>query len=460
MARSSSLVATLTLIAACAAPGLTTRQAVPSSTTRWSAVSLDTEVRRLTTDRRSTDALWPGFDPRRIPLAVYDGERTYLFRHPTPPTEFTMLVGADSGTGVMPGRHATITANSSVELGGVQTATVILPAKSESGTLSELAALAIHEAFHVYQRARHPGWIANEADLFTYPTDSVALLVRRRLETAALRRALDAPDAVGAQCQAREALALRRQRYAGMDSAFAAYERGTELNEGLATYVEQRSLGRVTKELPAADFPPASIRQRAYATGPALARLLDRLAPDWRVMFETNDRVTLDEALASAIGAGDTCTTGAAALEAATAKARTDIAAHKSDHERMRTSFEQRAGWRLTVETSGGEPLWPQGFDPLNVERVGPVQVLHGRFVALGNSLGKLEVLDASALTTGAGPHPLFQGVNRVLLTGLAKPELVEADGAVRLTAPGVTLDFRKARVVREGESIRVCVGC
>jgi len=33
-------------------------------------------------------SFWPGFDPLAVPLALYDGQATWLFRHPHPPPEF------------------------------------------------------------------------------------------------------------------------------------------------------------------------------------------------------------------------------------------------------------------------------------------------------------------------------------------------------------------------------------
>lgn len=48
------------------------------------AISVNREVERISGEI----TLWPGFDPRSFPLAVFDGERTYLFRHPAPPPEF------------------------------------------------------------------------------------------------------------------------------------------------------------------------------------------------------------------------------------------------------------------------------------------------------------------------------------------------------------------------------------
>ena len=38
-----------------------------------------------TFDRFSKMELWPGFDATMYPIAVFDGQRTLLFRHPDPP---------------------------------------------------------------------------------------------------------------------------------------------------------------------------------------------------------------------------------------------------------------------------------------------------------------------------------------------------------------------------------------
>lgn len=423
------------------------------------AVALEQEVERLAAPNAEREALWPGFDPLAIPLAVYDGERTFLFRHPAPPQGFTPVTGAVPGTYAWKGRHEAVTANTNSEIGGVPTATLIVDRAEPGRSLLNLAAVAIHEGFHVYQRARHPGWIGNEADLFVYPTDSTDLLALRRLETEALRRALATDDMVGAACWARRALAFRGERYARMDSAFAAYERGTELNEGLATYVEMRAAGRRGVDLPQAEFGPAEVRRRAYTTGPALALLLDRFKPGWPAAFEANDHQTLDEALTVALGAGNACTFDDSAVAGAEQQARTDVAALARERERRLIAFKGKPGWRLVVEAGGGEPLWPQGFDPLNVERVGAGRVLHTRYLRLGNAAGRLEVLNAEALTDGAGPHPLFQGVRRVELTGLLKPEVSEAEGKVSVRAAGLTLEFKGAGVTRSGEVITVRVG-
>ena len=57
-----------------------------------------------TLDRFAETPLWPGFEPSEYPLAIYDGERTLLLRHPSPPEEFTPLEGHE-GVRAVAGRH-------------------------------------------------------------------------------------------------------------------------------------------------------------------------------------------------------------------------------------------------------------------------------------------------------------------------------------------------------------------
>src|SRR4051812_3034148 len=132
--------------------------------------------------------LWPGFAPLETPVAVFDGTRTYLFRHPSPPAGYVAVSGRRDVV-ARDGRDSAVTANSSATLGGVPTATVMLGGRSDP---RELAALTVHELFHVFQRERHPSWQANEADLFTYPVEDSTALALRREETDALARAVGA----------------------------------------------------------------------------------------------------------------------------------------------------------------------------------------------------------------------------------------------------------------------------
>lgn len=417
------------------------------------------EVERLANRQR----LWPGFDPMAVPLAIYDGDRTYLFRHPKPPDEFAAQPGSEPAAFVYQGRHRAMTANSSAEIGGVLTATLMADRAPSGVSPTELAAVAIHEAFHVYQRKQHPRWTANEGDLFVYPINDARLLTLRRLETEALRRALAAPDRTGAICWARQALAFRHERFEGMSPAFGNYERQTELNEGLAAYVQLRVAGQTTVMVPAEEFAAAAVRQRAYAIGPALALILDRVRPDWPSVMEADEQLSLDGMLASVVGSerSDSCSFTASETANIERIARENVAMLAAEQAERRKAFDGRPGWSIVVQSAEGQPLWPQGFDPLNIGRV-EGGLLHTRFLRLGNDAGQLEAIDSQsididALTEGIGPHPLFNGVRRTVIAGLvAKPE-IKLDGRHAVVqATGFAADFENVDVRESGTQVLI----
>lgn len=352
--------------------------------------------------------VWPGLDLERIPVAIYDGQRTILRQHPSPPKEFVVR----GGVYAFDGRHPAVTGNSSVAIGGVETATVI--------ARNPTPGLIAHERFHVHQRTKHPAWSANEADLFVYPLDDADALALQQREFAALQAAL-----TGNACAARLALALRRERFAKIGEAAAKYERGTELNEGLATYIQHR-----VDRTPVVLKPVASeaVRDRLYLTGLAWATLLDRYDPRWRETLEHGDPRSLDELLAAAIEPATTAVD--------------DVRAIRARREERKRAYLDAPGFTVTITAE--QPFFPERFDPLNVHVVGDGQVLHTRFLRLGGPGGTIEILDRSVLTEAAGAHPLFNGVKRIVLTGFAtRPQL--EDG--RLKADGVSAILNGVKV-------------
>jgi hypothetical protein len=410
-------------------------------------VAVDAPAILQEADRLAALDLWPGFDARAIPVALFDGERTWLYGHPAPPAEYQP--GGRAGMLVRSGRDTLVWANSSVMMNGVRAATV-MPGAGGAG-LAERAAVVIHERFHVYQIARHPHWEANEVDLFTYPVADGDLLSLRRQESAALRRALDAGDRGQVACWSRAALDARRRRFSRLPPAASNYERRSEWREGLANYVQARSLGFPGGELPAAEFRPDEVRQRTYATGVVLGRLLDRLDPSWRELMERRDSVTLDSALGLAVAAapGAVCSFPAGELAALERTAHADAGALRAGLAAAREAFLARPGLTVVI-TAGAEPLWPQGFDPLNVRVVSPSEVLHTRFVRLGNRSGSIEVLGDSALTVAAGEHPMFNGVRSITLTGLPAGLAVTAAGdSVAVHHARLRASFRGAALER-----------
>jgi hypothetical protein len=424
------------------------------------------EVDRIAAAR----SLWPNFDPRRVPVEIYNGETTLLFQHPAPPPEFISL-SSRQGVWAFPGRHETVTANAPAKLNNVLTATVMLnPGSGES--LSERAALVIHEMFHVFQRERHPKWSGDELELFVYPFDDAELLALRRVESESLRRADTARKLTDARCWVRLALQTRRERFARLTKGAATYERATELNEGLARYVEARAAEKHTANLPADEYAVADLRTRAYATGHALALLLERFAPSWTTRLEAGETSSLDELLAAALSqessptnnnASPAAVSASCALpqsfaESARRRATVDVASLNERRTTMRREFDAQAGWKIIITADAAAPLWPQGFDPLNVLRLGQNGVLHTRYLKLGNAAGAIEILDRRSLTEGAGAeHPLFNGVRRLTLAGIAdEPATQESEGKTTITAANIKGEFRGARLERAGQTLNI----
>jgi hypothetical protein len=409
-------------------------------------------------DRIASRPLWPNFDPRRFPVEIYDGRDTYLFRHPSPPPEFKEVAGR-AGVRVFPGRHESVRANTNIKLGGVGVATaVITPDKKLPARRS--AALLVHEAFHVFQAERHPKWGGNEVELFVYPLEDAGQLSLRRAETEALRRAGASRSKKDAACWARAAVAARRARFRLLPEGSVGYERGTELNEGLARYVEARAEGVKGDDLPASDYAADDVRLRSYATGRALGLLLDRFDPEWKRRLEQSDARPLDELLEAALATAKpapACALPREFQEASLARARQDVEDLRARKSELRREFLARPGWTLLVVAGTGAPLWPQNFDPWNVRTLGRGEVLHTRWIKVGNSSGTVEVLDRASLTEGLGPHPLFNGVARITVAGLsAEPDVREQGDTTTLKAEGLTATLKGARVERSGQTITV----
>jgi hypothetical protein len=416
------------------------------------AMAVMAEFDRITAGSR----LWPGFEPQRIPVEIYDGRQTWLFRHPHPPEGFKELP-EHKGVFVSPGRHASARANTGVQVGGVDTATVTL--NSSNASLREQAAQIVHECFHVFQRERHPKWSANEADLFLYPVDNPGLLLRRREESESLRRALLARDSNESMCWIAEAVRVRDLRFAALPANDVAYERMSELNEGLANYVEVLAAGKKGSfNLPALEFVPEAVRQRSYRSGTALALLLDRIAPGWQAQLDAGAAGSLDQLLSTKVYfASAPCQFSDPEEAALLSRARADISAFKQRRRRERDTFLAAKGWQLTIKVDPQYPLLAKDFDPLNFVNFGDGEVLHTRWIKLSNDDGTVEVLDQKALTQSAGTHPLFNGVREVTITGLPKePVIRQSSGSVQVTAEGVHADFRHAMVHLAGQRIMV----
>ena len=397
---------------------------------------------------------WPGFDPLAIPLALYDDANTYLIRHPAPPKSFRRMRGT-RGVWVADTLFAGMRANTDVELEGTRTAVVGLGGGRPDPVAT--AAVLMHEAFHAYQTQTRPEWTANEADVFDYPFRSARLLEMRRLESGALRRAVSAPDSVREMCWAREFLRVRRERFRGLPGTAVAYERASELREGLARYIERRVTGE-EPAIPADGYLPEAVRERTYETGSAIAVLLDRMAPGWKTaLMDAGETASLDGALDAAIGdvAVRDCRAGPDEAARTRGLARSDSADLVERDARALAEFERAPGWRVEIQ-SGEERLQAGRFDPLNIRLLGDRRVLHTRWITVSNGRVEAEVVDRTALTRGAPGHPLFAGLEYLSVTGLREP-VVEARGdTISIAGDGLTVRAVGATLERDGQTIRI----
>jgi hypothetical protein len=454
------LIVAVAVTSACVAPSAPTSTPEPSAMPQVrTGAATDPMAVEAEFESMAQRPLWPGFEPVRLPRAIHDGRDTLLFGHPAPPAGFHALAG-EAAVHRFAGRHPAVTANSSADIGGVRTATLLMQ-DGERRSAAALGAVLIHEAFHIFPAARHPTWGANEVELFSYPVEDETVLRHLDLEERALRLALEAAGAEAARCWTGVALKERRDRFARLTAGAIAYERGNELKEGLARYVQDRAAGL---EAEVEELAPEKIRDRAYAVGGAMAALLDRFDAEWKSTLEAERVGSLDELLAATtarppVGGAPRCGFSAAQVAAAAGRARSSAAAVQRERASARSAFEGAAGWRLTITAGSRELLWPQSFDPMNVRRVGPAEILHGRFLKLGNGAGTAEILGHASLTRGAGKHPLFDGVRMLTVTGLStEPVLVEREGVVTLEQDGIALKLRGARVERRAGRREVLV--
>src|SRR5205809_5723473 len=146
---------TLGLLLVCAG----SRKLVAQQVMAPDAIAIVAEADHIATAR----SLWPDYAPTTTPVAIYDGVHTLLFRHPNPPEGFRPLIGHE-GIFVYDGLFASVRANTSVDLGGTLTATVMLEANANV-SVGRGAALLLHEEFHHFQRQQHKDWAANEGAL-------------------------------------------------------------------------------------------------------------------------------------------------------------------------------------------------------------------------------------------------------------------------------------------------------
>ncbi|RYG34507.1 hypothetical protein EON81_15340 [bacterium] len=305
--------------------------------------------------------VWPGWDARKTPILIYfPGRQDVLINHPNPPAGFRRYTGPiRSPIGAIYVRDGSTTfdmdgQNTSTKIGGVETLVIADTlstrrqwVKGLAGAVTEDAEKAdatiekslfanpfdtmtmfAHEAFHVHQRNAAPEKHPDEMSLVEYPSLSVTNNVGNALEADRLVAALSSKTTGEVRKEALRWLAVRKARRAVLPASSVAYEDATEFSEGLAKYVEYRSLQLWEGKRPASEmwlvqgfrgygnlaaererlvrrmkgymdgssgvnndlYGASPVRFRLYYSGMAVAALLDRLGAKW------HDRIFRKEA--------------------------------------------------------------------------------------------------------------------------------------------------------------------
>lgn len=428
-----------------------------------------TYIRAL--DDAASRGVWPGFNPAGIPVALFDGENTILLRHPSPPPEFSPVPGRP-GVLLAPGRYPAVVGNSTRDIGGVRTATVIAtPEQSVERTMLAV----VEEVFHVFWLGRHPAFRPDELARYAYPVEDAGNLRRLLAEDEALARALDAASTEEAARWSAAALSIRGERVPALTDEVRAFETALEMMEGTANYVARVAVGEPaakTAERLRNHRPAEGIRWRFYDTGAALCLLLDRLSPGWQERTERQPDLTTVELVEAAVRARAVEPAAFSTSDASTLLARSeaDVADLSSRRRLLRTELLERQGARVTVELEdGAEPFRVQRFDPINLMVLDAGDIAHANFVTLAAPQGTVELNNPGfvrggfggtvGLTIPAGSHPLRQGVRRITIVGIAgAPQVGREEGTVTVEAPGVRIRLRGAEARAEGDLLRISV--
>lgn len=414
---------------------------------------------------------WPGFRLTDWPVAVFDGTETLLVRHPSPPAEFRPLPGWPA-VRAYPGRYPGVAGNSSVEISGARTATVVTAA----GRANESSRLAyVEEVFHVFWLGRHADFRPNEMARYSYPVKDPQNLERLLAEDEALARALEAEDASSAAAWGAAALRLRHQRARLLTADDRAFETGLEMMEGIANYVARSVVGlkpcetarRLRDERQA-----EQIRWRYYDSGAAICLLLDRLEPGWKARIDGEPGQTTLALLEVAVSRNGARPASFSPAETAgfENRAATAIAELTSRQGRLRTELGGREGFRVVVEVAkGADPFRVRRFDPINLLVLDGGEVVHPRNITLSGPAGTVEITNPAyargsfaglvALSAAAGRHPLADGVRALTVVGLTGVPKVEREGgALLVEAEGIRIALRHADVRVDGETLRITV--
>lgn len=424
------------------------------------------------------ERIWPGFRPDTIPVSYVVPAHGILLCgwRGALPTGFTALGG---GAGVAAWAAVTdrAAASTNADLAGRAVAQVVV---SATASPADLLFLSAHEAFHVFERSRRRsgrrfGGGENAFLVTRYPLFNSQNEAGFALEARLLAAALEARTDSAARALAWEFLAARASRQRVLGAEFTEFETMAELNEGLAEYAGYRTrgdTGLLTRLDSVTTQTSISLRLRFYVTGPALARLLDRLAGErWKPELEAAGRTIQDElALASGYADREVMLQAAARRRfdwpALQRRASATIAALRALRQAQVDSVLAAPGLVLVIDAAAVGGLGMCGIDPQNLLQVGNGILLHRRWVrpCAGRALEAEFTTPAVEDDSAASVRAVIGGEGEVKWTSGETP-LSVPDGArladvadLGIRSVVATVRVPHASIAREGRTVTVKV--
>jgi hypothetical protein len=263
----------------------------------------------------STRTLWPQWDFARTPLVLHSQEVSYIVGHPTPPKGYVELDPVAERRVHMGPTLPEMAANTAREIAGTISALVGF-SKEPVSNKDEFARLILHECFHAHQlealsAVGFPDFRAMQIYPENDPENNAMSIVENRILCSALKADLESPSRAKTLAAAFLTVRLARHKHlakAGLGEV-CLYEERSEFNEGTPTYVEVKAGKPVTELIDTLSQCNAAGKwaayRRFYATGAAMALLLDILAPDWHRRL-AEGKHTLQSLLAEALRPSDT----------------------------------------------------------------------------------------------------------------------------------------------------------
>lgn len=342
-------------------------------------------------------------------------------------------------------------------------------------SLEENLSINFHEAFHAFQsdpKRKGKKWGAENAMLiFEYQESSARNNALFRIESQLLRSALEVKNKTDLKQKVRQFLAVRRLRQSELEPRFAEFEKGAELNEGMAEYAgtkavvagieavkekkisipfenpdtgeflsqKYKTLGWITKI-------GNNIRRKFYYTGSAQGFLLDRLMPDWKTKVQMEGTPVQDlleisiektaprkeiENILSKYG-----------YERILNEEEKAVTQRKADNQALLEKTLSQKGRKYIIDYSASaKSTGIRNFDPMNVTMISPKMRIHTRSVTF----------TGTDSFTASFSQPVIEDLENRRYT-MVMPE----NESVKIIVDGIEIDLSKTGKTEFSKSLMI----